>query len=143
MAKYLPELSSLLDSLDNYSICERHYNQVMAKKSFMKLLTKLDDSSFSDSDEVERKRRKLTDNNDEMQVREKSFSDFGVQVSMQDPVYETLLKRNSELEGANRQLLLENEALKRLLDERLADEQDRVRLVREIAKMERRNVYDY
>ena len=62
---------------------------------------------------------------------------------MQDPVYETLLKRNSELEGANRQSLLENEALKRLLDERLADEQDRVRLVREIAKMERRNVYDY
>ena len=142
IVKYLPELSSLLDSLDNYSICERHYNQVMAKKSFMKLLTKLDDSSFSDSDEVERKRRKLTDNNDEMQVREKSFSDFGVQVSMQDPVYETLLKRNSELEGANRQSLLENEALKRLLDERLADEQDRVRLVMEIAKMERRNVYD-
>ena len=29
MAKYLPELSSLLDSLDNYSICERHYNQVV------------------------------------------------------------------------------------------------------------------
>ena len=46
------------------------------------------------------------------------------------------------MEGANRQLLLENEALKRLLDERLADEQDRVRLVMEIAKMERRNVYD-
>ena len=143
MAKYLPELSSLLDSLDNYSICERHYNQVIVKKSFVKQLTKLDDSSFSDSDEVERKRRKLTDNNDEMQVCEKSFSDFGVQVSMQDPVYETLSKRNSELEGANnRQLLLENEALKRLLDERLADEQDRVRLVMEIAKMERRNVYD-
>jgi len=65
MAKYLPELSSLLDSLDNYSICERHYNQVIVKKSFMKQLTKLDDSRFSDSDEVERKRRKLTDNNDE------------------------------------------------------------------------------
>src|SRR6185312_17507788 len=110
----------------------------------MKQITKLDDSSFSDSDEVERKRRKLTDNNDEMQVCEKSFSDFGVQVSitMQDPVYETLLKRNSKLEGANRQLVLENEALKRQLDERLADEQDCVRLVMEIAKMERRNVYD-
>ena len=109
----------------------------------MKQLTKLDDSSFSDSDEVERKRRKLTDNNDEMQVREKSFFNFRVQVSMQDPVYKTLLKRNSKLEGANRQLVLENEALKRQLDERLADEQDCVRLVMEIAKMERRNVYDY
>ena len=39
-------------------------------------------------------------------------------------------------------MLLKNEALKRLLDERLADEQDRVRLVMEVAKMERRNVYD-
>ena len=53
MGKYLPELSSLLDSLDNYSICERHYNQVIVKKSFVKQLTKLDDSSFSDSDEKE------------------------------------------------------------------------------------------
>ena len=34
MAKYLPELSSLLDSLDNYSMCERHYNQVVVKKSY-------------------------------------------------------------------------------------------------------------
>ena len=60
---------------------------------------------------------------------------------MQDPVYETLLKRNSELEGANRQLLLENEALKRLLDGRLTNEQDHVKLVTVIAKMEQRNVY--
>ena len=34
------------------------------------------------------------------------------------------------------------QALKRLLDGRLADEQDRVTLVTEIAKMERRNVYN-
>jgi len=52
-----------------------------------------------------------------------------------------LVKRIDELENLNRQLLSENEALKRLLDGRLTNEQDRVKLVTEIAKMERRNVY--
>jgi len=47
----------------------------------MKQLTKLDDSSFSDSEKVERRRRKLTGDNNGMQACEKSFSDFGVQVS--------------------------------------------------------------
>ena len=75
-AKYFPELSSLLDSLDDYSLCERHYNQVIVKKSFMKNFTKLNDSSFSDSEEVERKRRKLTGDNDGVQAYEKSFSNF-------------------------------------------------------------------
>ena len=32
--KYFPELSSLSSSLDNYSICERHYNQIVANNSF-------------------------------------------------------------------------------------------------------------
>ena len=46
------------------------------------------------------------------------------------------------MESLNQQLLSENETLRRLLDERLTDEQDRVKLVTEIAKMERRNVYN-
>ena len=58
-----------------------------------------------------------------------------------DPAHEMLVKRIDELENLNRQLLSENEALKRLLDGRLTNEQDRVKLVTEIAKMERRNVY--
>ena len=45
MAKYFPKLSLLLDSLDNYSLCERHYNQVIAKNSFIKQL-KANDSIF-------------------------------------------------------------------------------------------------
>ena len=59
-----------------------------------------------------------------------------------DPAHEMLVKRIDELENLNRQLLSENEALKRLLDGRLTNEQDRVKLVTEIAKMERRNVYN-
>ena len=108
----------------------------------MKKFTKLNDSSFSDSEEIERKRRKLIGDNDGVQAYEKSFSNFGVQVSMLDPAYETLLKKISELENANKQLSLENERLKRLLDGRLSNRQDRVRLVMEIAKTERCNVYN-
>ena len=69
MAEYLPELSLLLDSLENYSLCERHYNQIIVKRSFIKQKGKPDDSSLLDSEEVERKRRKLTDDNDKSQVR--------------------------------------------------------------------------
>ena len=38
--------------------------QVIVKKSSIKHITKLDYSSFSDSGKVERKRRKLTGDND-------------------------------------------------------------------------------
>lgn len=79
MAEYSPELSSLLNSLENYSLCEKHYNQIV-RSSFVKMKSKVDDSSFLDSEEVERKRRKLTDANDDC-----GSSDFGVQVSLPDP----------------------------------------------------------
>src|SRR6185312_9410136 len=136
MAEYSPELSSLLNSLENYSLCEKHYNQIV-RSSFVKMKSKVDDSSFLDSEEGERKRRKLTDASNDC-----GSSDFGVQVSLPDPEYEMFLKRIDKLESLNQQLLSENETLRRLLDERLTDEQDRVKLVTEIAKMERRNVYD-
>ena len=28
--EYFPELSSLIDTLANYSLCEKHYNQIVA-----------------------------------------------------------------------------------------------------------------
>ena len=34
LAEYFPELNLLLDSLEDYSLCEKHYNQVIAKNSF-------------------------------------------------------------------------------------------------------------
>ena len=57
MAKYYPELSAFLDSLENYSLCERYYNQIIVKKSCIKRVTKLD-SSFLYSEEKERKKMK-------------------------------------------------------------------------------------
>ena len=44
-AKYFSKLSLLFDSLENYSLCKRYYNQVIAKNSFIKQL-KANDSIF-------------------------------------------------------------------------------------------------
>jgi len=111
MAKYYPELSTFLDSLENYSLCERHYNQIIVKKSYIKRATKLD-SSFLDSEEKERRKLRLSNDN-EVPVFEKTFCDSGVQVSLPDPAYEMLSKRIEELENFNRQLLFENAVLKK------------------------------
>ena len=96
IAKYFPELSSLFNFLENYSLYERHYNQVIAKNSFIKQL-KANNLIFLDSGGLQ-----IQD------LFEKKFSDFGVQVFLPDPVYESLLKRIDELENFNRQLLYEN-----------------------------------
>ena len=60
---------------------------------------------------------------------------------MPDPAHESLLKRIDELENLNKQLLFENEALKKRVNERFTDQQDRIESVIEIAKKERSNVY--
>jgi len=139
MAKYFPRLTILLDSLDNYSLCERHYNQIVVKKSFTKRVTKTD-STFLDSEETERKKPRLSSDNELLEF-EKTFSDFGVQVSLPDPAYEVHIKRIQELEDINQQLLSENAALKKQLDEAFNDQQGRIRSVTEIAKRERGNLY--
>ncbi|CAG8675408.1 11438_t:CDS:2, partial [Racocetra fulgida] len=136
MAKYFPELTSYHDSLNNYSLCEWHYNQIVAKPSFIKQLN---------LDEGGRKRLKLSD--------EKRFADFGtqveptsvdfeVQVSLPDPKYELLLERICKLESANRQLLAENKALKKRFNVRFTNQQDRIQSIVEIAEKERSNLYE-
>ena len=139
MAKYFPRLTILLDSLDNYSLCERHYNQIVVKKSFTKRVTKTD-STFLDSEETERKKPRLSSDNELLEF-EKTFSDFGVQVSLPDPAYEVHIKRIQELEDINQQLLSENTALKKQLDEAFNDQQGHIRSVTEISKRERGNLY--
>jgi len=138
MAKCFPELSALLDSLENYSLCERHYNQIVVNKSYIKRAMKLDDSNSLDSEE-NRKGPRFS-NNSELPSFEKTFSEFGVQVSVPDPACEVLLNRIHELEDLNQQLLSENAALKKQLD--FADQQVRIRTVTEIAKRERGNLYN-
>jgi len=60
LAKYFPELLSLLNSLEKYSICEKHYNQCVANDYFIENLKKIDSlRSLSFVQENERKRLKL------------------------------------------------------------------------------------
>jgi len=99
---------------------------------------KLDDSNFLDSEKKERKRPKLS-GDIELSSSEKTFSEFGVQVSLPD---EALLKRIHDLEDLNQQLLSENAILKQQLNEIFADQQVRIRTVTEIAKRERGNLYN-
>ena len=60
---------------------------------------------------------------------------------MSDLAHESLLKRIDELENLNKQLLFENETLKKRVNEKFTDQQDRIESVIEIAKKERSNVY--
>jgi len=76
MAEYFPELSVLFGS---YSLCERYYyyNQIVVKKSFIKRVTETNDNLFR----FRRKRLRLSSDND-LLAFEKTFSYFGVQVSL-------------------------------------------------------------
>ena len=160
LAKYFPELNLSLDSLTNYSICEKHYNQIIARDSFINQLKK---ANNLDSEESERKRVKLSDNNNsELQT----FCDFGVQVSLPvcdfevqvslpDPEYENLLNQINELKHLNKQLLSdnkkllfekkqllsENKILKKKLNSRFDNQQDHVEVIINIVKKERDDLY--
>src|SRR6266511_2639588 len=81
IAKYFSELFLLLNSLENYSLCEKYYNQVIAKNFFIKQL-KANNLIFSNSEEFQT-----------LDLFEKKFFDFGVQVSLPDSAHESLLKR--------------------------------------------------
>src|ERR1044072_898837 len=74
MVKYFSELSSLLNSLKNYSICEKHYNQIVAKNFLIKQL-EVDNQIYllseEENEENERKKLRLSDN-------EGKFCDFEI-----------------------------------------------------------------
>src|SRR6266498_4113452 len=110
IAKYFPELFLLFNSLENYSLCEKYYNQVIAKNFFIKQL-KANNLIFSN----------LKEEFQTLDLFEKKFSDFGVQVSLPNPAHKSLLKRIDELENLNKQLLFENEALKKKVNKRFTD----------------------
>ena len=86
MVKYFSELSSLLNSLKNYSICEKYYNQIVAKNFLIKQL-EADNQIYLPSEEEnkknERKKLRLSNN-------EGKFCDFEIQVSLPNPKCENL-----------------------------------------------------
>ncbi len=72
LAKYFPELNLSLDSLTNYSICEKYYNQIITRDSFINQLKKANNLDFEES---KRKKVKLfNNNNSELQI----FYDFRI-----------------------------------------------------------------
>ncbi|CAG8807279.1 9876_t:CDS:1, partial [Racocetra persica] len=79
LAKYFPELAPFLDSMDSYSLCEGHYNQLVAKNLFINKLKKETDPTLLSSGKPEKKRLKFSNDN-EPQVSEKTFVDFSTQV---------------------------------------------------------------
>ncbi|CAG8587305.1 10020_t:CDS:2, partial [Funneliformis caledonium] len=50
--KYFPELVSLSESLENYSFCERYYNQIIATNHLLKHLKTLDIPIVNDKQAV-------------------------------------------------------------------------------------------
>ncbi|CAG8528591.1 5126_t:CDS:1 [Racocetra fulgida] len=79
LAKYFPELAPLLDSIDSYSLCGGHYNQLVTKNLFINKLKKETNPILLSPGESKKKRLKFF-NNDEPQVSERTFVNFGTQV---------------------------------------------------------------
>ncbi|CAG8801982.1 29974_t:CDS:2, partial [Racocetra persica] len=65
---------------------------------------------------------------------EKACVDFESQVSFSDPMCEILQRRIDELEKNNKQLLSENETLKKKLSERFTNQEDRIHSIMRLPK---------
>ncbi|RIB29662.1 hypothetical protein C2G38_2154751 [Gigaspora rosea] len=112
LVKYLPKLSLLFDSLNEYSQLEQ-----------------FDNSAFFVSRKKNKKKNGLPNNN-------VNFCDFGIQVSLPNFESESLVKKINELENLNKQLLLKNEKLRKILGNKFDNQQERVEAIVEIAKRE-------
>ncbi|CAG8801946.1 30866_t:CDS:2 [Gigaspora margarita] len=106
---------------------QQHWRNASASASVKKLM--------EIAKRIGRKKLKLS-------TGEEPFKDFGSQVSFPDPTCEILQKRIDELESLNSQLLIENEVLKKKLNERFINQQDRISSVIEIAKKERNEIHE-
>ncbi|CAG8731848.1 15484_t:CDS:1 [Cetraspora pellucida] len=154
MAKYFSKLTQYLASMESYSLCEGHYNWIIAKKSFIDQLKKKTDPILLSLEEPVKKKLKFSIDDVELQVPKKIFTDFGIQVdlfkkacvdfesqvSFSDPMCEILQRRIDELEKNNKQLLSENETLKKKLSERFTNQEDCIHSIIEIAKKKRSNL---
>jgi len=63
-AKYFTELSLLIDSLNEYSVCEKHYNQIIMTDNFLEKLKAGNTSTPSSSEKTLQKKLKLVIDND-------------------------------------------------------------------------------
>jgi hypothetical protein len=145
MIKYFPELSSMINSLENYLICEKHYNQIIAKDIFI---------------------QNLINTNLKESVIENKYKEIGIQVSLDQDIFLKLSELESqlinlktqqlehinfiknykqkitELEILNKNLFFENTELKEKLNMKLDNQEKRIETIIEIAQKERKNIYN-
>ena len=77
--KYFPELFSLSNSLEDYSLCERHYNQIVASNSLLQTL-QAGDFTFTEYGQY----KKQKNDNLSQPFLEPKVHDVGIQVSLPD-----------------------------------------------------------
>ena len=71
----------LSEFLENYSICERHYNQIIANNNFLEILKAGDStSSFSINKNFNKRRRNTIDNISSQSFIELKFHEISIQV---------------------------------------------------------------
>ena len=131
-AKYFSELFLLIHSLDNYSICVRHYNQIITSNVLLEKL-KAEDNSISSSPEGQRKRsRAITiDEDAEIPQQDQYHTDLLLELektkdqlnkSEDQRIEHTNIingyqQRINEQESDNKNILLELEATKDQLNQ--------------------------
>jgi hypothetical protein len=156
MAKYFPELFLLIDFLEDYSLCQKHYNQVVAKDLLLKNLKKTDTliTSLEETEENNQRKRirheaqvTLPDPEVIRLTRELSDTQKKIEESERQRIYyvDTIKKYQQiieELKDKNTSLLSENEKLKEKLNTIFDDQQSRIDSITIIAQKERKNLYD-
>jgi hypothetical protein len=153
MAKYFPELSLMINSLENYLICEKHYNQIIAKDIFIQNLINTNLVFFSSGEYWQLEKSKES-------IIEKEYKEIGIQVSLDQDIFLKLseLERQlinfkeqqlehinliknykqkiTELEILNENLFFENTELKEKLNMKLDNQEKRIETIIEIAQKE-------
>lgn len=154
-AKYFTELSLLIDSLNEYSVCEKHYNQIIMTDNFLEKLKAGNTSTPSSSERTLQKKLKLVIDNDtqeqvedhtdlllELEEVKKKLVDSEYQKARYSEIIIENKQRIIELELQNEMLLSENNKLKERLNSRFIDQKSRVEAIIEIAQQERKNLYE-
>ena len=120
-AKYITDLSLLINSLNEYSVCEKHYNQIIMTNNILEKLKAEYTSTPSSSEENQQKKLKLTIDNDaqgqakdytnlllELEEVKKKLIDFEYQKAQYSEIIIENKQRIIELELLNESLLSEN-----------------------------------
>ena len=123
-AKYITDLSLLINSLNEYSVCEKHYNQIIMTNNILEKLKAEYTSTPSSSEENQQKKLKLTIDNDaqgqakdytnlllELEEVKKKLIDFEYQKAQYSEIIIENKQRIIELELLNESLLSENNKL--------------------------------